>query len=305
MGLSATKTWLLTFVLLWLPALSFGQGARVQGQVLDGNGQPIEGATVTLVSADLGARHTATTDAQGRWAVLGLEGGRWDVDLEAEGYARKQISLPVSAFSNPRSIEIRLERAGPPPELLEAAGKGDAALEAGRFAEARGHYETLLARRPEMASTLHVRIARSHKEEGNTEKEIEHLQAALDADPDNHGIRTLLAMEVLETGEVERAVTLLDAVDEGQVASPDIFYNIGVSFLNHGRREDAIEYFTKAVGLDAAYADGYLQRGLAYFGLQALDEARQDFERVVELDPNGPQAETAAKVLEHLGSTTP
>lgn len=303
MGLSTTKTWLLGLVLLlWLPAVSFGQGARVQGRVLDEKGQPIEGATITVASEDLGVRHTAATDEQGRWAVLGLEGGTFDADFEAEGYVTKKISLPVSAFSNPRPLEIRLERAGPPPELLEAAEKGDAALEDGRFAEARGHYETLLSRRPEIAATLHVRIARTYKEEGNVEQEIEHLQAALDADPGNHGVRTLLAMEVLGKGEVERAVALLDGVDESQVASPDVFYNIGVSFLNQGRREDAIEYFTKAVELDPIFTDGYLQRGLAYFGLQSLEEAEQDFERVVELDADGPQAETASRVLDYLRS---
>jgi tetratricopeptide (TPR) repeat protein len=305
MGLSTTKTRLVTFVLLWLPALALAQGARVQGRLLDEQGQPIEGATVTVANETLGARHTATTDAKGRWAVLGLEGGSWDVDFEAEGYVTEKISLPVSALSNPRPIEIRLGRGGPPPELLEAAEKGDAALEAGRFAEARQHYETLLARRPEMAATLHVRIARSYKEEGNVEREIEHLQAGLDADPGNHGVRTLLAMELLEKGEVERAVALLDAVDESQVSRPDVFYNIGVSFLNQGRREDAIEYFTKAVELDPAYADGYLQRGLAYLGLQALERAEKDFERVVELDADGPQAKTAARVLEHIRSESP
>jgi tetratricopeptide (TPR) repeat protein len=304
MGLRTREKLLLTFALLWLPAVSFGQGARVRGQVLDEKGQPVEGAAVTLASEELGARHTATTDAQGRWAVLGLEGGSWDVDFEAEGYVTKKISLPVSAFSNPRPIEIRLQRAGPPPEL-QAAEKGDAAFQAGRFAEAREHYQDLLALRPELSPSLHLQIARCYKEEGDSEREIEHLQNALDAEPDNQEVRTLLAMEVLEKGEVERAVELLKTVDESLIASPDVFYNIGVSFLNRDRREEAIEYFTKAVELDAGYVDGYLQRGLTYFGLEDLDKAEEDFTKVVDLDPDGPQGETAAKVLEHIHSTSP
>lgn len=301
-----TRLWmkplLLGLVALGLPTLAAAQGARVQGSVLDADGQPIEGASVTLENAAIGPPRTLSTDKRGRWAVLGLEAGSWNVDFEAEGYLPRKISVSVSAFSNLKPMEMRLERAGPPAELLEAAHDGDAAFEAGRFAEARGHYEKLLALRPDLGPTLHVKIARCCKEEGDYQKEIEHLEAALEANPDNHGVRTLLAMELLEQGESARGLELLATVDDRQVASADVFYNIGISFLNQGRQANAIEYFTKAVELDPSYTDGYFQRGLAYFGRQELDKARGDLQKVVDLAPEGPQAQTAETVLSQLPS---
>jgi len=54
-----------------------------------------------------------------------------------------------------------------------------------------------------------VRIARCYKEEGDVGKEVNHLQAALGAEPGNHGVRTLLAMELLGNGETDRALELL------------------------------------------------------------------------------------------------
>jgi hypothetical protein len=39
---------------------------------------------------------------------------------------------------------------------------------------------------------------------------------------------------------------------------------------------------------------------MTYFGMQKLAEAKADFQKVVELAPTGPQAETAKKVLEQL-----
>jgi tetratricopeptide (TPR) repeat protein len=300
MALPWRKPLILGLVAFGLPALAVAQGARLQGVVLDEDGEPIAGATVTLANPSIGPERALTTEKNGRWAVLGLEAGTWNVDFEAEGFVARKISVSLSALSNLKPLEIRLERAGPPPELVEAADKGDAAFEAGRFAEALEHYENLLALRPDLGSTLHVKIARCYKEEGHYEKEVEHLQAALDANPDNHGVRTLLAMEVMDKGETERGLELLAAVDENQIASPDVFYNIGVSFLNQGRQGHAIEYFTKAVERDPTYTDGFFQRGLAYFGLQELEKAKGDLQKVQELAPGGPQAETAGKVLEQL-----
>jgi tetratricopeptide (TPR) repeat protein len=294
---------LLGLVALGVPVLAVAQGARLQGEVLDEEGQPIVGATVTLANPSVGPERALTTDEKGRWAVLGLEAGTWDIDFEAEGHLTQKISVSVNAFSNLQPIKIRLERAGPPPELLEAADKGDAAFEAGRYAEARQHYEALLNLRPELGATLHVRIARCFKEEGDFDKEVEHLAAALVADPDNHGVRTLLAMELLGSGEAERGLELLAAVDESRVASPDVFFNIGVTFLNQGEPGRAIEYFTKAVELDPTHTDGFYQRGLAYFGLQELAKARRDFQKVLELSPEGAQAETAQKILEQIPAT--
>ena len=46
--------------------------------------------------------------------------------------------------------------------------------------------------------------------------------------------------------------------------------------------------------------DGYFQRGMIYLGTQKSDEARADFEKVLELVSEGPQADTARQVLETL-----
>jgi Tfp pilus assembly protein PilF len=59
-------------------------------------------------------------------------------------------------------------------------------------------------------------------------------------------------------------------------------------------------YFTKAIGLDAAYVDGYTQRALAYLKLGRTAECRADFEKVLLLAPEGPQAGLARKALAQL-----
>ena len=106
---------------------------------------------------------------------------------------------------------MRLDKAvakGPPPEVLDAIAKGDAAYKEGKWAEARAEYEKLLALRPDLAGTLNLQIARCYKQEGNMEKQLEYLQKVLDADPANTDIRTLMALEAIEAGMLDRGVYL-------------------------------------------------------------------------------------------------
>ena len=46
--------------------------------------------------------------------------------------------------------------------------------------------------------------------------------------------------------------------------------------------------------------DGYYQRALAYLKLGRTAECRADFEKVVALSPDGPQAALARKALEQV-----
>ena len=58
-----------------------------------------------------------------------------------------------------------------------------------------------------------------------------------------------------------------------------------------------IVVITKAITLDPTYADGYFRRGLAYMGVGKMAEAKADFNKLLELQPTGPQADVAKKAL--------
>jgi len=172
-----------------------GRG-RLAGEVKTEDGTPLPGASVKLFRPKFEDGTTLTTDKKGRWAYLGLTGGPWNIDISAEGYVPRQLSVSVSEARRTPPIKVTLEvyvPPGPPPEVKEAIEKGDAAYEAGRYSEAREHYEKLLVLTPELGKDLHMQLARCYKQEGNYEKELEQLQAVVDLDPDNMEVRTLMA----------------------------------------------------------------------------------------------------------------
>jgi len=276
---------------------------RLEGKVLDTQGAPIAGASVKLARDTYGDGTTLKSDKKGRWAIAGIVAATWNADFEAEGYAPKRISIPLPSESTRlRPVEVRLEKAvaaGPPPEVLQALEKGEAAYKAGRFPEARAEFEKLLALRPDLANAIHQRIGFAYIQEKDYGKGLEHLQKVLDAEPDNAVVRGIMAQAALEGGMLDRGMELLKGLDEAAVKNPDIFFNIGVNFFNANKPEEAIVYFSKAVTLDPAYADGYFRRGLAYMGLPGKTaEAKADFRKLLELQPTGPQADLAKKALE-------
>jgi len=277
---------------------------RLEGRVLDSDGKPLPDVTVKINLPSRGGGTTIKTDKKGHWAIGGIASGAWEVDLAAPGYAVKKITINLpSESARVAPVDVKLDKAaptGPPPEVREALEKGDAAFKEGRFADARAEYEKLLAMRPELANTLYRQIAFTYSREGNYAKSVEYLDKLVQSDPADTNLKLLAAQEALRGGLLDKGLELLKGIDDSSIKEPEVFYNVAALLLNAQKPEEAIRYLTKAVTVDPAYVDGYFQRGLAYLGLQKTAEAKADFQKVVELAPAGPQAETAKKALQQL-----
>ena len=189
------------------------------------------------------AAPSSRRDKKGKWAIGGIAAGNWNLDVEAPGFTTRQVvvSLPTE-FARLAPIEIKLEKAvdpGPPAEIMAALKDGEAAYDAGRFTEARELYEKALAdpkvaAQPAAKSALHLRIARALSQEEQYEKELVHLQAVLDMEPGNIQVKTLMAQEAIKGGMLEKGTAILAEI-ETQVKDPDVFFNVGVLFLNQGK----------------------------------------------------------------------
>jgi tetratricopeptide (TPR) repeat protein len=187
---------------------------------------PVAGATVIL-ECPLRGGTSITTDKKGNWTYLGLAACEWKLDIKAEGFVTK--SLKVSMGSEPARmspVEVKLEKPkGPPPELVEAIRKGDAAFGAQQWAEARVAYE--------------------------------------------------------------------------KVAEP--WMRASTKKLSHSWPRSMMPASrTKALAKDPKIVEAYYWRGTSYVQQQKLAEAKADMQRVLELEPSGPNADKAAKTLEQL-----
>lgn len=277
---------------------------RLEGKVTDADGKPLAGVSVKLDNPERGGGPTVETDKKGKWAVLGVVAGTWNIDFSLDGYTPHGISfrLPGELVRVP-PIVVALEKAapkGPSAEVVAALDSAETLFKEGHWAEARAEFERLLAELPEHAATINQRIGLCYIQEKNYPKALETLEKVIAAQPDNQQIRAIAAQAALEGGLLDKGRELLAKLDDSTIQNPDVFFNMGVNFLNANAPEDAIRYFGKAIELDPAYVDGYYRRALAYLQIGKTDECRVDLQKVVELAPDSQMGQMAKKALEGI-----
>ena len=89
-------------------------------------------------------------------------------------------------------------------------------------------------------------------------------------------------------------------------------YNIGAVYTNAGRLDEAIAAFKNTIAADPAKADAYYQMGVNLVGKATTDKAgkvtpvagtEEAFQKYLELQPAGVNAEAAKQMLAYIGST--
>jgi SpoVK/Ycf46/Vps4 family AAA+-type ATPase len=82
------------------------------------------------------------------------------------------------------------------------------------------------------------------------------------------------------------------AGSEQHVVSREVkeFWRHGNSLFEESKFEEAIEQYTRAIELDGEYADAYFNRALNETMLHRYSEAKQDLQKVMELQPSSPDA---------------
>jgi tetratricopeptide (TPR) repeat protein len=102
-------------LVLGLEATAGAQVGRVAGVIEDEAGKPIKGATITAQNPDLSpSTFTASTDAKGRFSILGLRRGDWRFTIQAPGYETAQTVRPVMTIRPNAPLHVRLLRGALP-----------------------------------------------------------------------------------------------------------------------------------------------------------------------------------------------
>ena len=275
---------------------------RLFGKVTDPDGKPVVGASVKLDCPSRGGGTTIVTDKKGTWAFQGLAACSWNVDIKAEGFQVRSTTVVMSSEqSRMAPVDVRLEKLkGPPPELVEALKNGDAAFAAQQWPAARENYEKVASLRPDLAPQLYPRLARIYAAEKNTEKALETLQKAIDADPANQQMKVVAANAAMDAGMTDKALEYMASIDDAQLTNGDGYFDIAVGFLRKSDAVNAVTFFTKALAKDPKIVEAYYWRGIAYVQQQKMAEAKADMLKVLELEPQGANADKAKKALEQL-----
>jgi tetratricopeptide (TPR) repeat protein len=285
--------------------------ARLDGWVKDAKGQPIADAKVELKKESGAGPSAVRTNKKGYWAVLGLVGGPWNVDVSAPGYETRKLAVSLSEASRVPPMMIELEPSGPsapaagaaPPdagaEIRAAVEHGNQLLAEKKYVEARAEYEKALQKLPGSTAILKG-IAQTYGAEGNSDKAIETLREIAVLDANDHDNRVLLASLLLEQGKLEEGKGVLETLPPGAIRDAGIYVNLGILFMNKNAPETARVYLTRAIEIDPADADSYRYRGLASVQAKKNAEAKADLKKYLELAPDGADAKEVREILQAL-----
>jgi tetratricopeptide (TPR) repeat protein len=282
-----------------------GQG-RLQGEVRDEQGKPIEGAKITLrkgedrVDPKADGPKILTTDKRGKWSILGLAGGAWGILLEKEGFMPSEGQIKVNEYSIAQPLIITLKV--PPKEAVQAAKEpsknalakqaleeGNVNLQAQKYSEARASYEKALGllevEDPVLKASIMRTIARTWYEDKQSDKAIDTLKQALAIAPDDQESLQLIVNLLVAANKEEEAKVYMAKLPQG---------------YNDRKLEDALREFDQVVKENPNLPEAYYFRGLVYLNLSKNAEAKADFQKLLELDPKSQYADDAREFIKSL-----
>jgi len=292
-----------------------GGKARAEGTVKSATGQPIADATVSLRWTQSGKGGTdLKTDKKGKWAIMGLASGDWNIEISAPGYQTKQITITLSQGDRIPPLETQLEPAPQATEsheeirvggqkiskeASEAIEQGNAAFAERRFAEARESYAKALAELPDNEPLI-MRVAAAYEGEGNRPEALKYARMAVAKNPDETFGWILIATIELQDGNLEAGKEALSKIPPEKVTQPDVYMNMGIVLYNKKKPAEAEAAFDRALALKSDLADGYYYRGLTRLTQKKNAEAKADFQKYLELSPDGAEAKDVKELLSSI-----
>ncbi len=237
-------------LLIALPAIGADLGS-ISGVVQGADGQPIQGAVITLAAApDVAARVVRTSGVDGRYRFDSVPFGEFHVSATLTGYVSapaKTVIVSASALQSkidftlsPVSVQTESSGASTPQAAPKFAAAGVRGLidPGGYSAPANAAAASGLIKG--MAD-----IKRGDKESDVSaagafpcSEELE-LQTALRADPQNPSAKQKLGNFYVAHGEAAKAVPLLEQARQSNSSDAGIAENLAIAYLKDGKFEAA------------------------------------------------------------------
>ena len=298
-------------VLFALPAAAQGM---IQGTVLDAQGQPVDGAKITIEQSDGVTRKFETkTDKKGSFIQIGLQSAGYKVTAEKD----KLTATANTRVSQRGPANVRLVLgggAGNDPtvaaktaELRKAFDEGVAQSRAGQYDASIESFNKALAVNPNCQDCL-FNIGYAYAQKKELDKAEENYKKAILVKPDYAEAYNGLANIYNAQRKFDEAAAASAKANELTASAPgglaggnaDSLYNQGVILWNSGKIPDAKKAFEQAIAANPNHAESHYQLAMALVNEGKLAEAATEFNSYLKLAPDGPNAATAKALVAQL-----
>jgi tetratricopeptide (TPR) repeat protein len=284
------------------------QTGTARGKIMDDKGQPIADAVVTIeYQGGVTRKYETKTNKKGEYTQVGIYPGVYKLTVNKEGYQGGILDARISLGEPTYLPEMKLMTRS---AAQAAAAGGDKAREeltasfknatdltqAGKYDEALAAYTELSAKNPSIPEVQYNMgfIYSQKKDWANAEAAY---KKALELKPSYSEANAALLRVYQESGQAEKVTELAAAAGN----DPKVQFNLGVTFLNSGKAEEALAAFQKAAAADPSNPEPLFYMGTVLVGQNKVPDAVTNLEKYLSMNPtNAQNVATAQGLLQAL-----
>jgi len=128
------------------------------------------------------------------------------------------------------------------------------------------------------------------------------FRTLLEERPSSSQVSKQLALDSIQNGEYEYALTELKKALSIHPDYPDLHNLLGIAYANTGMVDDAVMEFETALKINPDYLKARLNLALTCYEKNIMDEARRQLEKVLEKDPENDLARNLMEELSPVSS---
>jgi tetratricopeptide (TPR) repeat protein len=288
-------------VLLTVSAVPALAQSVVRGKVVDGQGKPVQDATVLFEATDANRKTQTKTDKSGEFLQVGLASGSYKVTVSKEGVGSQTLNSNVrQGPNNPLSFTLSAASGVSAADkeaaaaLQAAAGAGLEAMKAGRHDEAIAKFNEVIAKMPGCADcyynigTAYVAKQDLPQAEAAFKKVVELKPDSVEGYTGLAGVYNAQKKFDLAAEASAKASQLSGA--GGGAGGAEASYNQGVILFNAGKFAEAKTQFEAATKADPNMGMAQYQLGMTSLNLGLIPEAIAALEAYLKVEPNGSKA---------------
>jgi len=318
--LNGRRPWLVVCVAVVAAAMAIPAAAQstgmVRGIVKDMQGQPVEGAKVTIEADGTNRRFETKSNKKGEFIQIGLISGKYKVTAEKDKVVSNTADVSV-AISRPGEANLILGAAAAMANSKEAAAKTaelKKTFEEGVVASRAGNHDEAIAKFKAAADLnpncfdCYYNMAFSSTQKKDYDAAEASYKKAIEIKADYAEAWNGLANVYNATRKFDeaakasaKAMELSSALGAGGAAAPggnaDALFNQGVILWNGGKVADAKKQFEAAIAANPNHAESHYQLGMVLVNEGNLPAAGAEFETYLKIAPEGPNAATAKGIL--------
>jgi len=288
-----------------------GPQARISGRVIDGEGNPIPTATITITTDEQPSfeKVIKVTD-KGTFKALILDATMHYVfHVEAPGFLPYQEPFKVAIGTMDNDFEFTLktqqeELALKAEDLMSQPGykevdEGRKLFKEGKKEEAEELFKAALVAVPDLLPALE-HLAEVQYELGKKDEALKTAKKCLEADDESLGCLAIAANVSGEKGDTEAQKEYMERYQELNPDDPATLFNQAVEFLNANDDEKARPLLEQCLSVDPEYPKCLFHMGMVKLRAGDMEGAKADLEKYLEVAPEGEDAAVAAQTVQYL-----